>query len=161
MPAAGPAAERIYLARGTGARSFANDEEVTAFLEREGFAAVRCENLPVHEQAQIFARARLVVGLHGSALTNIVFCQPGATVLEIFAPDFIQPYYWTLASQAKLRYASYCEDDRRTGIAGHRFQRTTGTTVDIGQFAQFLRAHLPGHRSRTPFSSASAPPLSR
>ncbi|MEP6670324.1 MAG: glycosyltransferase family 61 protein [Chthoniobacter sp.] len=141
-PSAPRAAERIYLSRGKGARSFANEEEVTAVLEREGFSVVHCEDLSVHEQAQVFAQARIVVALHGAGLTNVVFCQPGTTVVEIFAPDFIQPYYWTLSCQARLRYAAYCEDERRMGIEGFRYRRAEGTAVDLQQFKEFLRPLL-------------------
>jgi hypothetical protein len=140
MPPATGAGERIYLSRGKGARSLANEEEVTAFLETKGFTVVRGENLSVREQARVFARARFVMGLHGAGLTNIVFCQPGATVVELFAPDFIQPHFWTVCERAGLRYAAYCEDDQRTGIAGYRFQRTQGTAMDLDRLGHFLHS---------------------
>ena len=135
-------AERIYVSRGRGVRSFANDEEVANYLQGEGFTVVRCEELSVREQARTFARARVVVGLHGAALTNVVFCQPGATVVEIMPPDFVQPHFWTICEQAGLRYAAYCEDEKRTGVAGYRFQRTEGTAVDVARFGEFLGSIL-------------------
>jgi len=76
-PSTAKGAERIYLSRGKGARSLANEDEVAAFLQSEGFTVVACEGLSICEQAAMLARARVVVGLHGAALTNIVFCQPG------------------------------------------------------------------------------------
>jgi capsular polysaccharide biosynthesis protein len=132
--------ERIYLTRGTVGRSFANEEEVAGFFADRGFQLLRCEGLSVREQARAFANARVVVGLHGAALTNVVFCHPGATVVEIFVPDFIHPYYWTISRQAGLRYVAYCEDERRTGVSAFRFQRAEGTAVDLGKLEEFLRS---------------------
>jgi Glycosyltransferase 61 len=41
------------------------------------------ESLNPREQARIFYSARLLIGPQGSGMTNLIFSQPGASVLEI------------------------------------------------------------------------------
>jgi capsular polysaccharide biosynthesis protein len=54
---------------------------------------------------RVFAEAELVVAVHGAALTNLAFCPPGALVVELFAPDYVNVCYWALACQVEgLRY---------------------------------------------------------
>jgi hypothetical protein len=40
----------------------------------------------VEDGVQLFARAALVIGVHSSALSNVVYCAPGTSVLEIGIP---------------------------------------------------------------------------
>src|SRR5262249_55066392 len=57
-------------------------EEVTERLESEGITILRAENLSLIDQIRLFANSRLIVGLHGSGLTNVLFA-PQAAVLEL------------------------------------------------------------------------------
>jgi capsular polysaccharide biosynthesis protein len=45
----------------------------------------------------VFGEAEWIVGPHGAGLANILFASPGASVLELFSPDYILPPYWNLA----------------------------------------------------------------
>jgi hypothetical protein len=38
------------------------------------------------------------------ALENLLFCQSGARVLELFNPACVQPAYWSMASASRLQY---------------------------------------------------------
>jgi capsular polysaccharide biosynthesis protein len=60
--------------------------------------------MSVAEQISLFAAAEVVIGAHGAALTNTVFCSPGTKVIEIFAPDYVNPCYRKLSSQVGLEY---------------------------------------------------------
>jgi capsular polysaccharide biosynthesis protein len=128
--------ERIYLSR-RGSRSIANEQELIALLQ-----VLHCDEFPVWRQAQIFAAAKIVVGLHGAALTNIIFCQPGTRVIEIFSPDYIAPYYWSLSNIAQLCYAAFCEDVHFRGVTGYRFRRYIPVTVNVKEFESFLKKEV-------------------
>lgn len=81
-----PLGERLYVSRAdTPLRPLANAAEVEARLAREGFTVLTPGALSLPEQAMAFHGARLVVGPHGAGLGNILFCQPGAAVLELTA----------------------------------------------------------------------------
>jgi capsular polysaccharide biosynthesis protein len=61
-----------------------------------------------------FAQAEIVVGPHGAALTDIVYCFPGTRVLELIPSDHVYPYFYTLASAAGLEY--YCLPGTSTSV---------------------------------------------
>jgi len=55
-------------------------------------------------QIDAFRSARIVVAVHGAALINLLFCQPGALIIELFPADQIKSTYCWLALQLGLRY---------------------------------------------------------
>lgn len=96
---------RLYLSRQKAAnRRIINEAEVEDILTDYGFQTVYLEALSVAEQAALLAQAERVVAVHGSGLTNLVFCRPGTQVLELFAPDFVYPCYWALSHWMQLDY---------------------------------------------------------
>jgi len=48
--------------------------------------------------------AKVIVAPHGSGLTNLVFCSPGAKVIEFFSPNFVNCCYWALANLVDVEY---------------------------------------------------------
>ena len=130
--------ERIYLSR-RGPRSITNEQDFISFLHNEGFSIVHCEDLPVWRQAQILSNARVVIGLHGGALTNILFCKPGTTVIEIISPDYISSVYWRLSHLAELHHSVYCEDANFRGVTGWRFKNTMPVTINVKEFERFYK----------------------
>jgi hypothetical protein len=75
---------RIYIPRPRGGwRCVLNDEEVVEYLRGEGFDILEPQRLTLAEQIRYFSQASLIVSLHGSGLTNVLFA-PQATVLELF-----------------------------------------------------------------------------
>jgi capsular polysaccharide biosynthesis protein len=89
---------RIYITRGEkrGNRIVINEAEVIGALSELGFTVIDPGAMPVAEQIRTFAEADWIVGPHGGALTNLAFASPGASVVELFAPDYVQGCYWKL-----------------------------------------------------------------
>jgi hypothetical protein len=97
------ALRRIYIPRRQGGwRSVLNEDRVIRALEAHGFETFAAESLPLAEQIRRFHEAEIIVGLHGSGLTNVLFA-PSARVLELLgtygdgafysiAASFGQPY---------------------------------------------------------------------
>jgi len=73
-------------------------------LQTLGFEKFEDVEKSVEEQAQVFQSASLIVAVHGAALTNLVFCQPGTTLLELFSPAYVNPCYRDLCHVAGLRH---------------------------------------------------------
>jgi len=73
-------------------------EFVRHALLREGFEEVLPSRLSLVEQAKVFYEADWIVGLHGAALTNLVFCRFGTKVVEIFGWKYVNPCYRDLCS---------------------------------------------------------------
>lgn len=95
--------QRIFISR-KEKRRVINEDELVAVLSKFGFKSIAPESLSVAEQVSLFAAAEVVIGAHGAALTNTVFCSPGTKVIEIFAPDYVNPCYRQLSTQVGLEY---------------------------------------------------------
>jgi Capsular polysaccharide biosynthesis protein len=96
---------RIYMSREKAAsRSVINQDELMKRLELLNFESVILESLTISEQAELMASASVVLAPHGAGLSNIVFCQPGTKVIELFTPTYVQPGYWILSNVCKLEH---------------------------------------------------------
>ncbi len=103
-PASPPDALLYISRRDSPARQVLNEDEVVACLAPFGFEVVTLSGKSVAAQAALFRSARIVVGPHGAGFSNLLFCQPGATVLEFFSPHYVNFCYWMLAQGARLNY---------------------------------------------------------
>jgi capsular polysaccharide biosynthesis protein len=75
---------RIYINRKDAtARRLINEDSVIALLEHYGFESVTLSGKSVEDQVRLFGNATHIVGAHGAGLANIVFCRPGAKLLEL------------------------------------------------------------------------------
>ncbi|MEG3841898.1 FkbM family methyltransferase [Microcoleus sp. herbarium14] len=82
--------KRIYISRNAGAqRRTINEDEVLNILNERGFTRIFAESISFAEQVALMANAEVVVLMHGSAVSNLVFCQPGTKVIEIFSPHHV------------------------------------------------------------------------
>jgi capsular polysaccharide biosynthesis protein len=104
LPLPSRALDRVYLHRRNGTRRVANFDALVGLLVQRGFRIVDCESLPLTEQIAMLRGANTVVAEHGVALENLLFCQSGARVLELFNPACVQPAYWSMASASRLQY---------------------------------------------------------
>ncbi|HVB17284.1 MAG TPA: glycosyltransferase family 61 protein [Stellaceae bacterium] len=79
----------LYLTRaGTRKRRVANESDTVRTLERFGKVTVMsCGDLDFSEQQQIFRHAKMIVGPHGAALTNVVWSDHCA-VIELLPASF-------------------------------------------------------------------------
>jgi len=97
--------ERIYLTRERARRRrVTNEPELWAELEKSGFVKVRLEELTWPEQINAFLHAKVVVAPHGAGLANLVFCQPGTRVVELFNRSYLHGCFWKLAALQQLDY---------------------------------------------------------
>jgi len=95
-PAPEPGA-RVYITRRDAAsRRVVNESDVVALLRRHGFDVVQPERLAFTEQAELFARAAVVVAPHGSANTNTLFASR-TTLVEFFEPGYVTGCYYALS----------------------------------------------------------------
>ena len=114
LPAAGAEtrpATRLYVGRGDSpTRKLLNEADLLNTLEPAGFVSVTMGGRSVREQVAMFARAEVIVALHGAALTNIAFCQPGTRLLEIFTPGRDTSAYGMIAGALGMPYAEILAD---------------------------------------------------
>jgi capsular polysaccharide biosynthesis protein len=97
---------RIYLSRQDASRRrLLNENRLIKMLEcKFDFAIVRCSELSFVDQVRTLRNAEVVVGPHGAALANVIFCTAGASLLELFPEFCLQPEFRALAARAGARY---------------------------------------------------------
>src|SRR5690606_1867518 len=93
---------RLFVQRRSRSRHLRNEDELLPLMEARGFVSVDPADLPHAEN--VFHEADTIVGVHGAGLANLVFCRPGATVLELIPSDQAYPYYYTTAVHGGLGY---------------------------------------------------------
>ena len=63
-----------------------NNKEIVKFLSDNGFSSYKISELDFFEQIYLFHNAKIVIGPHGAAFTNLIFSNPGLEIIEII-PD--------------------------------------------------------------------------
>ncbi|MCT7963308.1 glycosyltransferase family 61 protein [Laspinema sp. D1] len=97
--------ERIYISRSKAThRRVINETEIVSYLEQYGFQSVQLESIPLSDQILLFSSAKVIVAPHGGGLTNIVFCNPGTKILELFSPNYVNGCFWTISNHLDLDY---------------------------------------------------------
>jgi capsular polysaccharide biosynthesis protein/glycosyltransferase involved in cell wall biosynthesis len=103
LPKTSAGGKRLLVGREPGqSRQVTGWSELREKLMSGGFEECLPGHLSVKEQARLFASADWVVGVHGSALTNLAFCRLGTRVLEIFGWNYVNPCYRDLCGAAGL-----------------------------------------------------------
>jgi capsular polysaccharide biosynthesis protein len=97
--------KRIYITRKLAkSRRVLNEDEILKLLAAYGFEEIILESMSVLEQAALFSQAEIIISPHGSGLTNLVFCQPGTKVIELFSPNYVYHCYWWISNLVSLDY---------------------------------------------------------
>jgi hypothetical protein len=101
--------KRIYISRDKAKmRRIVNETLLKEkILDPLGFEMIYAEDLPLCEQARLFAEAGLVMAPHGAAFTNLYFCGPGTQVVELFLTNESQTHYWSMCEALGLEYSCF------------------------------------------------------
>lgn len=136
--AAGQAAGRdIYVSRRDSAlRPLRNEPAVEALCTAHGYTPVTLTGMPVLKQVALFAGARRIVAPHGAGLANILFCRPGAKVLELFMDHYANACFRRLAACAGLRWGGLVGQTEPGGDPD--WVHGTGWSVDLDRLAAIL-----------------------
>jgi len=59
-----------------------NDDEVFEFLKSKGFSKYKVGQLSFKKQIYLFNNAKIIIGPHGAAFANLIFCKPDTKVFE-------------------------------------------------------------------------------
>ncbi|QEC41038.1 glycosyltransferase family 61 protein [Pseudobacter ginsenosidimutans] len=98
-------APKIYISRRHAKkRKVLNEEALIQLLIGEGFQVFSPEKMSLEEQAALYRQAEIIIAPHGASQVNLLFCHPGATIIEIFSEKWVNPCYWGLANRLDLRY---------------------------------------------------------
>jgi capsular polysaccharide biosynthesis protein len=98
--------KKIYFKRGGNVeRKILNEASLIMTLQNDGFDIVDPEVLSVQGQIELMSETSIVIGAHGAALSNLLFCRNGTAVIEIFSPDYFRTdCYYTLSAIKSFNY---------------------------------------------------------
>lgn len=115
---------KIYIDRVSGInlnnRKIKNDFEVKRILEKLGFEIIRLEEYSFLDQVYLFSSAKVIVGVHGAAFTNIIFSRPGTKIVEIQS-NFTGNQYKNLARKCHLNYFRIIEKNLSSKLKFQNF----------------------------------------
>tara|TARA_Y100000741_G_scaffold316673_1_gene263083 strand:- start:1795 stop:2901 length:1107 start_codon:yes stop_codon:yes gene_type:complete len=83
---------------------FLNEKEVNNYLSKKGFVKYQLTKLTFLETVYLFHNAEVIVGAHGAALVNLIFCLPKTKVIEIKPITHTQTVFERLSSINNLDY---------------------------------------------------------
>ena len=122
---------RVYFSRAdAGRRRARNEKEVVQVLREHDFQIFANDPAKPWEQIQLSRGADFVVGIHGAALTNVLFMTRGARLLELRHPVHHWNVYGKLAQMFGVEYRS----QMCTPAEAHH-----DVVVDLDQLRESLR----------------------
>jgi len=97
---------RLYILRGNAknGRMIVNEACLITELNKFGFVVVSMDGLSIYQQAYLFSLADIIVGPHGSAFVNMIFCRPRTAVIELFGPGYLSGHDYSLAHSCGLNW---------------------------------------------------------
>lgn len=145
VPCASCNSDKIFISRSrsVNGRHVINEAEVfDRVLAPRGFRVLRLEDFSLHDQATIMRSARVIIAPHGGGLTNLLFCNPGTRVLELFGKEWVFFCYARMCSMLGIDSFYHVAPDTR-GMDIH---------LDVDKFAgivdQFLENEPGMHSSQ-------------
>lgn len=104
--------ELLYLAR-SGRRRCLNDTPVIEHCQKLGFFIVTETPRSISDQIKLYCNAKIIVGPHGAAFTNMVWSPPGTRIVEMVPTTFDVQYYQKLSESSGNHYTKIlCKNGR-------------------------------------------------
>lgn len=100
-PRSGPP---VFLTRRGNSRIPEQLSQIEQTFEAKGFAVTDCAQMSVKEQIKAVSGAPAIAGIHGAAMTNILWAPSGTPVLEIYESRYLNACYEQIAYQGSLDY---------------------------------------------------------
>ena len=100
----GSCGRKLYLSRVGQKRSPANEAALEFDVEKHGFEPFDGTRMSLFAQISLFSSARQLIGMHGAALSNIVWAPEGVDVCEIFSSGYMPSCYSALTGIRCGRY---------------------------------------------------------
>ena len=114
-------------------RYIINENELKSFLKDKGFEFVRLSDLDFQDELQIFNNAEIVVGLQGAGLTNLIWCNNYAKIIELRS-NRTNKLYENLAKDNKINFEKLEFSPQDHVVADHY----GSIEVDIKKLEKFL-----------------------
>jgi hypothetical protein len=133
----------LYISRNEATmRCLMNEDEIVPGLKDLGFHVMRPATVSLAQQIAAFRDAKVVVAVHGAGLTNIIFCRPGTTLVEIFPEGGVHgSAFLRISSRLGFNYY-YVVGKKVANAQGRKNPNNSNLTLDKQSFFGFLRQVL-------------------
>jgi capsular polysaccharide biosynthesis protein len=131
-----PPNRRLFVTRVGTTRRLANEDALAPLLRQHGFE--RYDPTLHADPPADFGAAEIVVGPHGSGLTDLAFCRPGTRVMELIPTDHVFPYFYTLSRAAGLQYGYLMGRSRKHRRSGDYEYSPYDFRVDESEFSDAM-----------------------
>lgn len=120
---------RIYLSRAKiGHRIIRNREGFLNLIKRYGFEEIHPQDLSFKEQVEIINSADIIIGMTGSAMSNLIF-GTNLKVIILFSDEIIT-HYLLMCKSLNFTYRQ---------IIGYDFNKKHDCQVDLNNFEEILK----------------------
>ena len=89
---------KLYLSRVGQKRSPGNETALQMEMEKQGFMRFDGTGMRLIQQIKLFSSASRLIGMHGAALSNVIWAPEGVDVCEIFASAYMPSCYSALTA---------------------------------------------------------------
>ncbi len=130
----------LYVSRNEAKmRRLLNEESLLPSLRNLGFEIIRPGEMPLTTQIEKFRKAKVVLAPHGAGLTNILFCRPDTTLIEIFPRGGVHgSMFMRTASQRGFDYYFVVGDSVAT-VWSETNPNNADIVLDPESFLSFVR----------------------
>ncbi|MVM30176.1 DUF563 domain-containing protein [Spirosoma sp. HMF4905] len=98
--------KRIYVSR-SGRRRVVNENALITLLKKFNFTIIDDKPRSVAEQVAIYKNASFILGPHGASFTNIIWCEPGTHLFELFSANMVVDHFRYLSQLMGMHYYAY------------------------------------------------------
>lgn len=127
--------KKVYVSRQQATRrKITNESELVQLLMNYNFEIHYFENYSFHKQLKLLNESKILVGLHGAGLTNMLFMPKGGIIVELRNQnDTTNNCYFSLASDLKHDYYYLkCQGDNNDTYS-------VNVTIDLNNFENILK----------------------
>ena len=133
----------IFVSRNRGPkRRLVNESDLVPLLSACGFETVYFEELDFEAQIRLMCETKVLIGVHGANLTNILFMHPSCTVIELMNEDYLALVYYRMSSILNLNYYFVpCRPEKLIRPIKEPYDREANDSdviVDVPQVANIL-----------------------
>lgn len=127
---------KVFISRSKARfRKVVDEELLYPILKEKGFEVLCLEDYSIMDQIRIFAETKVLIGLHGAGLTNMVFMPKGGKVMELRAiteETHIYNIFYVMASACGHDYYY------KLGEGTHKTNKLSNTRIGSNEFLEFL-----------------------
>lgn len=108
--------DKVYISRvRSPIRAIENEQELEDCLRARGFYIAYLEELSFDQQVNVLKNSKIVIGLHGAGLTNLLWAKDGCHVVEIFPLRYFNAVFELLSHSLEFSYQCiFCEASARS-----------------------------------------------